>query len=66
MAYRMGARNFNQIKEEILKEKIFMFDYYLKGIKPSLLGKRILSLIKMMKGKDVSHLSISNEDSSLM
>lgn len=44
-AYKLGPKNYEEIKQKMLGEKIFMFDYYLKSIKSSLLGKRIHTLI---------------------
>ena len=35
----------------MLEEQIFMFDFHLKNTKESLLGKRIQSLIKMLKNE---------------
>ena len=35
----------------MLDNQIFMFDYHLRNTKESLLGKRIQSLIKMLKNE---------------
>lgn len=47
----------------MLKEQIFMFDYYLRSIKCSLLGKRIQSLIKMIKNESDDKVSVTQSES---
>ena len=61
-AYVHGPRNFKRIKEEMLNEQIFMFDFHLKNTKESLLGKRIQSLIKMIKNEQEMNKEIESRE----
>lgn len=56
-AYKLGPRNFEAIRDSMLQEPIFQFDYYLKSIKPNQLGKRVQSLIQVLKDKELSAYS---------
>ena len=37
----LGPSNYKLIKKKLIKENLFKFEYYLRGVKDSLLGKRI-------------------------
>ena len=51
-AFKLGAHNYKEVKQKLLNHHIFRFDFYLRGIKDSLLGKRITSLVKMLENED--------------
>ena len=51
-AYKLGAHKYKEVKQQLLNHHIFRFDFYLRGIKDSLLGKRIASLVKMLENED--------------
>lgn len=46
-----GESNYKLIKKNLINNQIFRFDFYLRGVKDSLLKKRIQSLIKMLENE---------------
>ncbi len=54
MAQVHGPQNYAMIKHELLQNRLFKFDFFLRGIKENQIGKRIQSLIRMI-GNEIDY-----------
>lgn len=51
-AFKHGLGNMRTVKQGMLAEPIFRFDYYVKSLRESVLSKRIVSLLKMLQNEE--------------
>lgn len=50
--YQYGLGNMKQVKQAMLNEPLFRFDFYIKSLRESVLTKRMASLLKMLQNEE--------------